>query len=211
MRDTNMETTSLRDAKYHLALSKPSPDATLLDELVQRFPEHAAALTEFAIALALDTVGAPDEEAFEQSSSKTSSAVSKAMSRFQNRLYAENKASPPSFPKVSIEGNPFKALQRRELRTFARNINANLAFVIKLRDRQIQRDTMSEGFQRRVGQELNAPLEVVIAHFAAPPEIHVGLRFKSESRPETGEKQTFEEAVRSSALTAEQQEFLLNL
>jgi hypothetical protein len=200
---------SLSDVKYHLALAKPSPDAELLDEMVRRFPEHAADLTEFAIALALDRLGATEDETFETSSTETSSAISKAMSRFHNRLYAEKKAALSS-SEGSVD-NPFASMPRSELRTFARTINANLPFVMKLRDRQIREDTMSEGFKRRVTEALEVPHGVVIAHFSAWPEVRVDARFKAEGKPEPGAKQTFEEAVRSSGLTSEQQEYLLKL
>jgi len=200
---------SLSDAKYHLALAKPSPDAELLDEMVRRFPEHAADLTEFAIALALDRLGGTEDETFETSSTEISSAISKAMSRFHNRLYAEKKAALSS-SEGSVD-NPFASMPRSELRTFARAINANLPFVMKLRDRQIREDTMSEGFKRCVTEALEVPHDVVIAHFSALPEVRVDARFKAERKPDPGAKQTFQEAVRSSGLTPEQQEYLLKL
>jgi hypothetical protein len=200
---------SLSDAKYHLALAKPSPDAELLDEMVRRFPEHAADLTEFAIALALDRLGATDDETFETSSTEIGSSISKAMSRFHNRLYAEKKAALSS-AEGSVD-NPFASMPRSELRTFARAINANLPFVMKLRDRQIREDTMSEGFKRRVTEALEVPHDVVIAHFSSLPQVRVDARFKAEGKPGPGTKQTFEEAVRGSGLTSEQQEYLLKL
>ena len=200
---------SLSDAKYHLALAKPSPDAELLDEMVRRFPEHAADLTEFAIALALDRLGGTEDEPFETSSTEISSAISKAMSRFHNRLYAEKKAALSS--SEGSVSNPFASMPRNELRAFARAINANLPFVMKLRDRQIREDTISEGFKRRVTEALEVSHDVVIAHFSAPPEVRVDARFKAEGKPEPGAKQTFEEAVRGSGLTSEQQEYLLKL
>jgi len=200
---------SLSDAKYHLALATPSPNAELLDEMVRRLPEHAVDLTEFAIALALDRLGATEDDTPETSSTETSSAVSKAMSRFHNRLYAEKKAALSS--SEGSVGNPFASMPRSELKTFARAINANLPFVMKLRDRQIREDTMSEGFKRRVTEALEVPHDVVIAHFSAPAEVRLDARFKAEGKPEPGAKQTFEEAVRSSGLTPDQQEYLLKL
>jgi hypothetical protein len=41
--------------------------------------------------------------------------------------------------------------------------------------------------------------------------VRVDARFKAEGKPEPGAKQTFEEAVRGSGLTSEQQEYLLKL
>jgi hypothetical protein len=210
MRYTNIEPSSLRDAKYYLALCKPSPDAELLDQVVRRFPEHADELTEFAIDLALDAAGEAEDQPIEVSE-ETSPAVSKAISRFQNRLYAEKKAAASPAPSASTETNPFASMKRDELRAFAKNINANLPFVMKLRDRQIQADTISEGFRHRLSEELSVPVDVLVAHFAAQPEMRTGARFKSESKPVVSAKQSFEEAVRTSALTSEQQEFLLKL
>ena len=46
--------TPLRDAMYAMSLAKSVPDADLLDEFVRRYPQHADALTEFAIELAVD-------------------------------------------------------------------------------------------------------------------------------------------------------------
>jgi hypothetical protein len=210
MKYTNREVSSLRDAKYYLALRKFSPDAEVLDELVRVFPEHAEELTEFAIDLALDAAGESQAQPI-TASDEISPAVSRAISRFHNRLYAEKKATASSFPTVSSETNPFALMRREELRTFARNINANLPFVMKLRDRQIRADTIPDGFRQRVSKELNVPLDVLVAHFAAPPEVRTSARFKSEQKPDAGLKQSFEEAVRTSALTSEQQEALLKL
>src|ERR1700733_12486642 len=80
--------TSLRNALYELALANAQPDAELLDEFVRRYPEHASVLTDFAVELALDGLaeaGVPDEE---PALPATNASVSKAMSRFHNRLYA---------------------------------------------------------------------------------------------------------------------------
>jgi hypothetical protein len=195
MTTSNRELSSLQDAKYHLALSKSVPDAEVLDELVRSFPEHAQELTEFAIDLALDAIG-ESEETLLAVPEQNSPAVSRAISRFHNRLYVERKAD-------SSQG-------REELRTFARNINGNLPFVMKLRDRQIDADTIPEGFTKLVSKELDVPLDLVVAHFRAPAEIRQSAHFKADEKPEANLKQGFEEAVRNSGLTLEQQAFLLS-
>ena len=209
MTTSNRELSSLQDAKYHLALSKSVPDAEVLDELVRSFPEHAKELTEFAIDLALDAIG-ESEETLLAVPEQNSPAVSRAISRFHNRLYVERKAGSSPSPASSTLTNPFASMDREELRTFARNINGNLPFVMKLRDRQIDADTIPEGFTKLVSKELDVPLDLVVAHFQAPAEIRQSARFKADEKPEANLKQGFEEAVRNSGLTLEQQEFLLS-
>lgn len=206
MRHPNIEPTSLSDAKYHLSLASPAPDAELLDELVRQFPEHADELTEFAIDLVLDATGEA-EIGVNLALDEQSSAVSKAISRFHNRLYIEKRAAESRQPAT----NPFASMGRDDLRAFATGINANLPFVMKLRDRQIRADTIPDGFTRLVSEKLNIPTHLIAAHFAGQQEVRPGSYFKAEVKPEVRAKQSFEEAVRTSALTAEQQDFLLNL
>jgi hypothetical protein len=53
----NMTTINAKDESdvlYALALAMPTPDPKTLDEFVRRHPQHAAALTEFAVELALN-------------------------------------------------------------------------------------------------------------------------------------------------------------
>jgi hypothetical protein len=210
--------TRLRDAMYELSMAKPVPDATLLDHVVMRFPEHASVLTEFAIELALDTLrgdAAIDEAEASVDLEKVSPAVSRAMSRFQNRLHAversvgQTKARAASGP---VEPpNPFSGLSRQEHRALAERLGANAAFVNKLRDRQIEPGTVPAGFQRFLAGELNAPFEVVVAHLAAPSALGTANRqfLKADRKPDGSLRQTFAEAVQSSGLSDEQQQRLL--
>ena len=82
----------LEDALYALALEKERLDAAHLDELVRQYPQYATELTDAAIELVLDALeGEHGESSLEQVDS-TSEAVSRAMSRFQNRLHREQTA-----------------------------------------------------------------------------------------------------------------------
>jgi hypothetical protein len=178
---------------------------------VRRYPEFASDLTEYAIALALDAIAAQNEPV-DKPSAVTTPSVSRAMSRFHNRLYAVRKETDAEAAKVApaVE-NPFAKLTRSEIRALGQRLHANTVFVMKLRDRHIRRETMTEGFLRRIADELGVLLENIVAHFAAPAYIPSSAHFKAETQPEAGEKQTFEAAVRSCGLTPEQQNFLLNL
>jgi hypothetical protein len=51
----------------------------------------------------------------------------------------------------------------------------------------------------------------VVAHFAARPGGQTSQFYKAEQKPTTVAQQSFEEAVRSSELTDEQQRHLMNM
>lgn len=203
---------SLQDALYALALAKPVPDAAVLDDLVRRYPHYAAQLTDMAVELALEALVDRNEKPLFGDVSGTSPAVGRAMSRFQNRLYAVTKARQSAKISAGPESpNPFASLDRAELRSLGRHLGCNTVFAMKLRDRVIDPETMTEGFRRHVADTIRAPLDVVIAHFAGRSAMAAHAHYKAEQKPETGRKQSFEEAVRCSGLTAEQQAFLLSL
>jgi hypothetical protein len=203
---------SLQDALYALALAMPIADAAVLDDLVRRYPQYAAQLTDMAVELALEALANSDEEATHEDTSGTSAAVGRAMSRFQNRLYAVKEARLSANTNTAPESlNPFSSLNRAELRDVAGRLGGNTVFAMKLRDCVIDPDTMTEGFRKHVAETMHAPLDVVIAHFAGQSQMAAHAHYKAEQKPETGRKQSFEEAVRSSGLTPEQQAFLLSL
>jgi hypothetical protein len=203
--------TPLRTVLYELALAKPAPDAALVDEFVRDYPEYAAELTEYAIELALDAI-AVQSEPVDLPVATTTPSVSRAMSRFHTRLHAVRKATDAeaAADALAVE-NPFATLNRSAMRALAQRLHANTVFVMKLRDRLIAGDTMTESFLRRIADELGMLREHIVAHFAAPASIQGSAHFKADTKPAAGEKQTFEEAVRSCGLTPEQQHFLLNL
>lgn len=210
---------TLREALYALSIAKDVPDAALLDDVVRRFPQFGGELTNYAIAIAIDALhGDAVVEAAEAALDPNvlSPAVSRAMSRFQNRLHTVSE--PTRLPaatdrSVSADAiNPFASLSREDFRGFARRLDASSVFVAKLRDRQIEPDTLTPGFRKRVADDLHAPLDVVVAHFAAAQGGAAGPQFyKADGKPNNGGRQTFEEAVRSSGLSEAQQRALLAL
>ena len=212
---TKSNSVQLRDILYELSLAKAVPDSDILDDFIRRYPEHAAALTEFAIELTLDGLIETDNVICpEELTNEVSPAVSRAMSRFQNRLYAFQTSQSDDKRKTLTNGtiaNPFANLSKPEFRELAKRLNANSVFLLKMRDCLIDPKTMTVGFQQRVADELNVPMEAILAHFNSQQHIPVHQRFKAEQKPEATDRQTFEEAVQSSGLTSDQQQFLLNL
>ena len=219
----NTSIPSIADALYALSLERRIPDAKLLDDVVRRYPEYATQLTEFVIELVLDRLHDNVMES-EKATPDTdelgiSPAVSRAMSRFQNRLYSVKKAGKvgtecDSLANESITAfNPFARLNRNGFRQLVTELDANVAFVTKLRDRQIDPEKMTDGFRKEVAEKLNVPKDVLVAHFnALQNRVSAGRQFfKAVEKPSTEKRQSFEEAVRSSGLSERQQQRLMSL
>jgi hypothetical protein len=206
---------SLRDVLYELSLAKDVPDPELLDDFVRRYPEHALALTDFAVELVVDSLR-PQAEEQAADTSRVSPAVSRAMSKFQNALHGlqarKTNSVVQNATRSASVGNPFARYDPKGFRQLTQDLHANSLFTCKLRDRGIKPTTMTDGFQRFVAEKMEIPHEAISAHFAASaPTIPLGQHHKADQKPEAGCQQSFEEAVRSSGLTEEQQRFLLNL
>jgi len=154
---------SLQDALYALALAKPVPDAAVLDDLVRHYPKYATQLTDMAVELALEALADRGEDPTLEDVRGTSAAVGRAMSRFQNRLYAVTKSQRPANANTAPESpNLLSSLDRAELRGLGSRLGGNTVFAMKLRDRVIDPDTMTEGFRRHVAETMQAPLDVVL-------------------------------------------------
>ena len=205
----------LRELLYEFSLAKRVPDAELLDDFVRRFPQYADALTEFALELTMDALR-PDPEVNTEATidlDHVSPTVSRAMSRFHNRLHAVRQTAPTSnrvfTPEVMDVPNPFAELSRISIRALADRIGANTVFVNKLRDRQIKPDTIPNGFLQYLADVLGITPDLLTAHFAGPSVSTSHQFYKAENKPESNLQQSFVEAVQSSALNEEQKHQLL--
>ena len=201
----------LRDVFYEFSLTQDVPDAVLLDRFSQRYPQYAKELTEFAIELILDVMRDSAGEASENAvpnPNTVTPVVSRAISRFQNRLYSVAR----SLDMTSLPENPFESLSRSEYRSFAARIDVTSVFVSKLRDRQISPETIPYGFLHLVANELPASLDVLVLHFNAPQALVPARQFyKADDKPNASGRQTFIEAVQNSELSEPQQQRLLSL
>lgn len=204
----------LDDVLNAFALAKDVPDTETLEEFTRKYPAYADDLTEFAVALLLDDAIADEADAGEADDSEAvSPAVSRAISFFQNAVYElENKVAAP-LRSVAQPKNFLADMDRARFRSVASGLHANNTFMIKLRDRTMEPDSVTSrsGFCQKVAEEARAPIDLVIAHFQGPQVIARGQHFKSDNKPALARRETFEEAVRNSGLTEEQQAYLLGL
>jgi hypothetical protein len=204
--------THLSDVLYAYAVAGPVADPERLDAFVRRYPQYAAELTEFAIDLLFEQPAAEHTELAEQDDDAVSPAVARAISHFHNVLYELEKAADVRAPDA-VAANPFAELTRDRFRMLAKALNANTAFLMKLRDRLIEPETVLArlGFCRKLAELLPASLDVVKAHFRAAPTLSSAERYKAEQKPAAVKRESFEDAVRGSDLSAEQQRYLLGL
>ena len=223
MQTINTSTRTITDALYMLSLAHQTPDAKVLDELVRQYPEHAKELTEFVIALVVDDLqdrgSNSDMSTQDASTSEISPAVTRAVSRFLNQLHTvedpdQPGGAPAALTREGIETfNPFEALNRDAFRTVAADLDVNVAFIVKLRDRQIDPSGMSSRFQREVAEIVGVPINVLAAHLSAPAlgSPRAGQFYKATDKPSAGKRQGFEEAVQNTGLSERQQKRLLEL
>lgn len=215
--DTTGNEASLQDVLYQLSIAQAVPDADLLEDFVRRYPEHAEALTNFAVELVLDAAGSDDDTPADKDEPTMNPSVTRAMSTFQNQLFAAEHDGRDLHERLlggqtSNPQNPFSALDNMAFSALATRLKANRVFIIKLRDRQIESKTITDGFRCRIADELNVPIEVVAAHFGAVPTLSARPQYyKSDQKPDVAPQQTFEEAVKSCGLTEEQQTYLMSL
>jgi hypothetical protein len=207
--------TSLRDAMYAMSLAKAVPDADLLDDFARLYPQYADALTEFAIELAIDSLmHRSDDEDVAADADAVSAVVSRVMSQFENQLYERRQAraaTPPARAATASVENPFAALDRQGFRALVSRLDVNSAFLSKLRDRTIEPISIPKAYCRYLAQEMDEDTEAMAAHLYAPQESVAAGRqlYKSEGKPAAATRQSFEEAVRTSGLSEEQQRKLL--
>ena len=210
-------TPPLREALYALAMSGSLVDAQAFDVIVRQYPEYAEELTDFAVELFLDSIEKAVSEVTEATvdHQEVSPVVSRAISTFHNHLYTLRQADQATHDELALPStptdNPFSELSRSQFRELAGRIGVNTVFVAKLRDRQIEPNTIPESFTQLVAEEMKIPVAQLSAHFAATGRTMASNRqfYKSGDKPKNDQRQSFAAAVKSSGLSEDAQQHLL--
>lgn len=195
------------DVLYAFAVAHPLPDPAALDTYTRLYPEHAEALTQLALELMLEATEQPQDDGQAADAETVSPAVARAISHYQNAVFdLETKSG-------AAVANPFSGLDMTRFRAVTQAMHANNTFMTKIRDRLILPETVVSrpGFCNRLADELGVPPAHVVAHLQAAPTAGAHQNFKADAKPAASRQQSFEEAVRRSGLTEEQQAYLLGL
>lgn len=205
---------ALREVLYQFAMAKEVPDVDLLDEFVRQYPQYAEALTNFAVELVVESLDDGRAKAV-AAPIELSPAVSRAMSKFHNALYNVKTRAAASARERAVQPtveNPFARYQRNDFRQLVKDLRVNSIFACKLRDGLIDVTTMKRGFIEHLARAMKEPVDSMVAFLnSLRPSVPAGQFCKADDKPQASGQQTFEEAVKSSSLTEEQQRFLLSL
>lgn len=204
----------LRNVLYRFSMAREVPDPELLDEYVRLYPEYVETLTDFAVQLVVESRQSLTAEVLAPET-RVSPVVSRAMSRFQSVLHTaktSRRISPAAEAAVASAVNPFKHLKREEFRRIVKELQANSVFLCFVRDGMILFGSMTPGFIALLTAAMKGQLDEVTDFLRTQkPVVAAGQFSRADDKPQAGAQITFEEAVKRSGLSPEQEQFLLNL
>src|SRR4051812_45031950 len=98
----------IHDVLYALSLEERQLNADVLEEYVRDFKKYAGPLTDFAIELVIDRIkeGCEAPERVGAPSRTVSPAVSRAISRFHNKLHQLGEPIPIAVERATQPGSP---------------------------------------------------------------------------------------------------------
>lgn len=179
------------------------PTPKRLESFVKEYPDLRRELTDLAVEMVLEPsrpVPAAD--------AGTTRAVSAAWARFQ----AGTAGQPaPAETGAAVEPLPdvFAGFAGPSFPRLAARLGVTPAFLIKVRDGLIEAAGFPRVLARSIADEVGHGADTVIALLERPASMPSGTMAKADGKPEVGRKQTFEEAVATSGLTADQRRRLL--
>ena len=214
MNDRQRQDPELQDVFQEFLLLADTPDAGTLEAMVAKYPQFSAQLTDFAVEWAMQDLlpGGPVGDLIEDSDglgaelpSSADGGMSATVAAAMDRLHARLDAVPPA------HRDPFKDRSPEDLHRLGSRLGLDKTLVAKLRDRRIEAETVPDSLRSGLADELEVPLDAVIAHLQRPPVLSMGASFKAEGKPEAVGKEPFAQAVERSRLQPEEKRALLDV
>ncbi|MBN3769267.1 MULTISPECIES: hypothetical protein [unclassified Burkholderia] len=186
----------IEEVLLQFAAERELPTADQLSHYIQAFPQYKDDLIDFAASLVNDTFSEEPAE-----SDATRAVASRAVSRFHNLRFEQERAQVGRAPK-KVE-NPIAPLSRTDFGRLVEALGLPKQVVTKLRDRKISFPTIPNGLIDALTRNLQVAREVTVSHLMARPEVARLATSSCTSSGATSNKQeSFDEALRHAGLSS---------
>ncbi len=191
------------------AAGAPKPE--ILDEYCKRYPQYAHELTDYAVQWLIGAAIEATETVDVAAADSSSALVSRAISRLYDRIRERDLAREGSPRSLKPEAKDiFEGLTVERVRAIRDAVGIDTPLMSKLRNRLVDPVTVRRPFLERFAASLKCPIDTVIAYLQLPPTVHAQASFKAKGKPTASvEKESFDDAVRKSALNEQQKRALL--
>ena len=105
--------------------------------------------------------------------------------------------------------NPFARFRGREFVRLVKTLNVSHSFLTAFRDGLVSATSIPEPFLRRLAHATGSTVDNLLTLFSSLQLDLTGRAFKSDQKPAHQGQKTFEELIRISDMTDEQQQILL--
>jgi len=187
------------------------PKPTVLEAYCKKYPRYARELTDYAVQWLIGDAMAATEAGRDVVHNASSPLVSKAISRFYNRI-SERDSAKEAAPQLSGTQavNPFEELPLPRMRAIRDELGINTPLFGKFRNRLIDPDTVPPGFLERFARLLERTMDEFLGYLRLPPTVPAGADFKADRKPSvSSRKESFADAVGGSSLDEKQKLALL--
>jgi hypothetical protein len=212
MKSTRNPTPVLREVLIQFSVEQDVPDDEVLNSYIERYPQFECQLKKLALDLIegsrLDNLHAGEIDVVDPRDAAQALFYTSA---FQHRYFEKTGRifGEAAGDAGTIESR-FGSLDRLAYQSLASRLGINPLALNQLRDREIEAETIPRSFIERFAKEFNATVEVALLFFNLPPAVSQLASFKSDEKPQSDTKESFESAISQSGLSAEQISFLMD-
>ncbi|QEG01557.1 hypothetical protein Mal15_56340 [Stieleria maiorica] len=100
--------------------------------------------------------------------------------------------------------NPFRKFQGKKFASLCKSLGLPKAFVVAIRNRQVEFESLPERFLVAASTALESTLEDLKTFLREPPNVLQTLEFKADKKPQIAQQVTFQELIENTELTDEE-------